>query len=1066
MLSPSEVFRFVNLRGPLDVETRPPSGGVVLAAGKPTPLHADLAGLRAAGRPRAEIEGRAAKFIGSDDYALRAPLPLDLAPLGAWLAGQSVELTPEALADGVRQALGSSPQDLLAAANFQTTRSRLSDSVLALTVARGSAADKAALTRLLRLAGVIESVPGLSAGAVRTDRLLRARVLLPADVFPLPPTADPHAQQESDASSSEQEDRAARDKRLAELAAHIEVKRQAIVELSSALRADSNKLRKAAVSATPPVAVTRATTRRAAAAKATGKKVLHPAPPSLPPGVLSHATAAGLAAGTRSALSTLGIATDFVDVPYAVGTLEGSLASDVAKLFQGKASRSVTRIGNRWIPAGGLGGVFGTDLWSTPGPCGTPAADPPNSAPTVPALTQSPLRPVGIADLLLVRQDVKRYALGEIAHVENIMMGESRRRLHRETTRTTETVTVETEQTTEESRDLQTTDRYELQQETDAVIKEDSSRQIALSISASYGPFASGTANINSAHGDSKETTTKNAMQYAREVTDKAVKKVQDRVLQRRTVTTMQEVVELSRHGFDNTAGTHHVQGIYRWVDKIYQAQVVSYGLRMMFELVVPEPAAFYRYASSSLPPEGLKLDQPDPPGYCHQPAGVFVPLVPGDITESNYPFWVSKYGVSGVNPPPPMYRTVGITLSEEPASGDDFTMLMSNDLQVPAGWLAERAWVGGEALYWDNSGSGNPDPFMTFHVGRSAIPVNESAAMNGEDGTIPVVGHGYSVAAMAVTVEVLCARAPETYAAWQMSTFNAIIGAYNDLQSQYQAALARLEQNAQAGTGIAGRNPDVNRDVERRELKRQCIALITGQQFDDFDAMRRGVPPYGYPEASLSETSAEAGYIQFFEQAFEWANISYRFYPYFWGRKSEWPDLLRQDDTDPLFAQFLQAGAARVQLPVHPGYEQAVMYLLQTANKPWEDDDSAFQIQGDLYQSIVDEIINEQLGAFTKGQGTIAVQQGSVEVTGTDTAFDAKLHDDRDMMIENRVYRVAHVTSPTQLTLDRPYRDPSATGAAYSFGGRLVGDPWEVRLPTSLVYLQDGNALPDLTNE
>jgi hypothetical protein len=769
-----------------------------------------------------------------------------------------------------------------------------------------------------------------------------------------------------------------------------------------------------------------------------------------------------LSAATKSALGKIGVTTDFVDVPYAVDAFDNRVARAAALLFQGKSSRTVTRIGNRWIPSAAGGGLVSIgDGWRTPGPCASPAADDPGGDVTVPDTTISSIRPIGIADLQLVRQEVKRYEMGEIAHVENVMIGETRRRIHRETTKTTETVTVETETTKEESRDLQTTDRFELQQESDAVIKEESSRDIALSISASYGPFASGTANISSHQGDSKETTTKNSMQYAREVTDKAVKKVQERVLERRTVVTEHEVVDLSKHGFDNTKGEHHIQGIYRWLEKIYEAQIVSYGLRTMYELVMPEPSAFYRFALGALPPEGLTLERPDPPGYCQHPSGTFAPLVPGDIIEANYQFWVSKYGVTGVEPPPALHRTIGVTVAEQPADGDNFVTIMNNELTVPQGYRAERAWVGGESIFWDTS---DPEEFMSFHVGRTAMVTNTSGPMNGEDAAIPVVGHGYSVAAFAVTIEVLCTRTPEAFAAWQMATFTSIMGAYNDLKSQYEAALARIELNAQSGTGIAGRNSDVNRDIERRELKRGALTLLTGQQFDDFDAMRRAVPPYGYPQMNLPDAAAEGGYIQFFEQAFEWGNISYRFFPYFWGRKAEWPAYLRQDDGDTLFAQFLQAGAARVQIPVRPGYEQAVLYLLQTGNKPWEEDDTSFNIQGSLYNAMVDEIVNEQLGAFTKGQGTIAVQQGSTSVAGTDTAFDEKLHLDRDIMIARRIYRVAAVASPTDLTLDRPFQDPSAGDVEYSFGGRRVGDPWEVRLPTSLVYLQDGNTLPDFT--
>jgi len=1059
----TEIFRFVNLRGPRLGEREPGSGSVILASGKPSPLLADLARLRATDRSRAELEDRARRFNSSDDYALRSALPVDLARLDDWLARQSEEFTTEAFAQGVKETLGNNVDVLLGTPEFAMTRRRVADSLLALTVASGPSQDKARITRYMRLIGALESLSRLSDTMITQDRLRRLRVLLPAQIFPLPATDDPRDEEISKAAQAQREQREKWEKEMSVIAQQIAESQQTIHELNGALTADTNDLRKALTK--PAVVTTGGQTPRAASAGSKAGTSIRLTPPSgMVAGVLSAKGVGMLSAAAKFALGRVNVSTDFVDVPHAVRSLEAKVAVDVATLFQGGSSRSVTRIGNRWVPS-----VKGSDVifpgrgWNTPGPCANTPADDPGGDTTLPdTTTASTFRPIGIADLLLVRQQVKRYTMGEIAHVENIMMGESRHRLHREATRTIETVMLETERTKEESRDLQTTDRFELQQESDAVIKEESSREIALSISASYGPFASGTANITSTHGDSKETTNKNATQYAREITDKAVKKVQERVLERRTVTTEHEVVDESKHGFDNTGGTTHKQGIYRWLDKIYEAQVVSYGLRMMFELVVPEPSAFYRYALGTLPPEGLKLERPDPPGYCHHPSGTFVPLVPGDVSESNYPFWVAKYGVSGVEPPPPVHRIIGITMAEELPEDDLFVMSMNNELQVPQGYRAERTWVSGEGGFYVRT---NPNPMMSFTVGRTPLGLHMSGPMNGEDGSIPVVAHGYSVAAVAVTIEVLCTRTPEAFAAWQLSTFNAIVGAYNELKSQYEAALSRLELNAQQGTGIAGRNPATNRDIERRELKRGSLSLLTGQHFDAFDAMRRGVPPYGYPQMNLSEAESEGGYIRFFEQAFEWGNMSYRFYPYFWARKSEWPSYLRQDDTDPLFAQFLQAGAARVQVPVRPGFEEALLYFLQTRKKPWEEDDTSFHIDGSLYISMVDEITDEQLGAFTKGKGTIAVQQGGTGVTGTDTAFDVKLHLDRDIMIARRVYRVTAVGSPTSLTLDRPFLDPSTTGLDYSFGGRRVGDPWEVRVPTSLVFLQDGNELPDFTN-
>jgi len=772
-----------------------------------------------------------------------------------------------------------------------------------------------------------------------------------------------------------------------------------------------------------------------------------------------------LSAQTRELLKSKGIAEDFVDVAYAAGVLEADIAGASRALFVGRGHGGIARFGNQWIPTVDLGGLVldpGPGSWRVPGPCRPSVHDTPvASEPTVPPTEISSIRPIGIADLLQVRQAVKRYALGEIAHIENIMRGELRDRTHRHSTSVSETVAIETERTSEESRDLQTAERFELQQETSRIIREEASREVALSISASYGPFVEGTANITFGHSESSEESTRNATRYSREVTDRAVKKVQERILERRTTTTVREIEEINKHTFANQDSADHIRGLYRWVDKIYEAQVVSYGLRMIYEVVVPEPAAFYRHALSAAPREGMTLRRPDPPGYCVHPGGAFTALVPGDLDDSNYQFWVSQYGATGVEPPPALHRTIGMTMSVEKKDDEPFVTLTSTELQVPDGYRAERAFVRGGGLLWDVA---DPEEFLNFHVGRTFLGIGQAGAMNGEDGAIPVVGHGYNVAAIAVTIEVLCVRTKEAFETWRLATFGAIMTAYNELKSQYESELARIEVNLQNNAAIFGRNPELNRDIERTELKRGALTLLSGQHFDVFDAMRGNVPPHGYPQMDRADAEAEGAYIQFFEQAFEWANVSYRFYPYFWGRKSAWPSSLQLDDRDPLFGRFLQAGAARVQVPVRPGFEQAVVWLLQTGNRPWEEE-GAFEIGGSLYRSMIDEITEELRGAFTRGVGTLAVEHDNAIVTGSGTAFDADLHTGRDIIILERTYQVSEVMSPTELRLDRPYADPSDADVAYAFGARLVGDPWEVRVPTNLVMLQEGHELPDLSD-
>src|SRR5207248_2282595 len=105
------------------------------------------------------------------------------------------------------------------------------------------------------------------------------------------------------------------------------------------------------------------------------------------------------------------------------------------------------------------------------------------------------------------------------------------------------------------------------------------------------------TANYNTASSTSTQQSKTASASFAKEITTKAVDRVQTRTLTTRTVTTTHEIDQIEKHAFDNKDGTGPIIGIYRYVDKIYNAQIVNYGKRLMLEFVVPEPAAFLRYA-------------------------------------------------------------------------------------------------------------------------------------------------------------------------------------------------------------------------------------------------------------------------------------------------------------------------------------------------------------------------------------------------------------------------------------------------------------------------------------
>jgi hypothetical protein len=80
-----------------------------------------------------------------------------------------------------------------------------------------------------------------------------------------------------------------------------------------------------------------------------------------------------------------------------------------------------------------------------------------------------------------------------------------------------------------------------------------------------------------------------------------------------------------------------------------------------------------------------------------------------------------------------------------------------------------------------------------------------------------------------------------------------------------------------------------------------------------------------------MAYASLRNGEVRFLQQAFEWEHLAWIVYPYFWGRRSEWSRTVVVSHPDPDFASFLNAGAARVQIPVRPGFEDLVKHFMET---------------------------------------------------------------------------------------------------------------------------------------
>ncbi|KTD43110.1 hypothetical protein [Legionella parisiensis] len=627
-------------------------------------------------------------------------------------------------------------------------------------------------------------------------------------------------------------------------------------------------------------------------------------------------------------------------------------------------------------------------------------------------MTKPKIKPIGIADLKVVKQTLVRYAAGEVAHIENVMATESRGRHHRRLRQMEETISSEFERTEESKRDLQTTERFEMQQETQKTIQSETRFQVGAEISAGFGPVQIGVSTQFSTS-NSKTESDLNAVNYAKEVVEHSLESLVERVREERVIRTLDEFEEKNYHQFENTDGENK-SGIYRWVDKYYRAKVVNYGKRLYYEFMVPEPAAFYIFSRHHTLDNEILPEEPLPP----VDPGSNEPLGPHHITRTNYLALAQSYGADEIAPPPRKEVIVSRVLGRE-LTAEEQWVFTDSELEIPPGYV-----YGNSSWYYTFGGAGD---VYRFSIHRSVHVLSRDEGESTSNGlSIPAISgmfpigvRGHGIGSLMISIAIVCKLTQEYEDEWRLKTYQTIMAAYNKKRLEYEERLAAAQ--VQEGVEIGGNNPLLNRTIEKEELKKGCITLWTGFKYNAVPGITHNTNanvPNNYPEIHVDNALEMTPEIQFLEQSFDWKNMTYEFYPYYWGRKKYWLDIYPIKDNDPLFADFLRAGAARVLVPVRIEATKAILFY-QLTGKMWPG--------GDVPQ-------------FDPPDPSGTVVAPGVE---DNTESEFKLYKDYVAELQNESM-IGDINEDIVIAPD----DPEA---------------WMFKVPTTLVWLQSDMELPDL---
>lgn len=571
------------------------------------------------------------------------------------------------------------------------------------------------------------------------------------------------------------------------------------------------------------------------------------------------------------------------------------------------------------------------------------------------------IKRLGVTDYKKVEQSLCGYKPGEVSHIENILAHEYKERSTRRLRRSEDTTTTTTESERESLTDTTSTSRYELQSEISEMLRKDTSWGVNANVSANYGSTTGAGINVsvgaNYAQNTSKEMSKNQSSTFAQDVVEKASEKVVAKVKEERIYKIIEEFEEQNKHGFDNRLGENHISGVYRWVDKEYKNDLINYGKRLLYEFMVPEPARLHYETRASIGGQKIIEEPIDP--RAKSVAGLGKLENSSKLNETNYQSWAAQYNAE-VQPPPAIKQLVGKSYSKSQQQGDGNqwqNKAMTDNIVIPEGYGLDKAFLS-LTFYGHDSGSnvaiGIADTHkMYFQNETRSLFLTDSNILELDKYTdsVPVSMFFNMCWGGQVNISLELVRKKEIYEAWQLETFNAIITAYEDKLQQFKDELAQAE--VKRGNMLAT-NPAYHREIEQTLIKKNCIEFMLGHT-NIGQKHINGSTFTGTHVNNTLEMDKYAATVKFFEQAFEWEIMSYKFYPFYWADKNNWVEMYSFENDDPIFRDFMRAGMARVNVSVKPGFELAVMFYLETG-QIWNGGHEPV-INDPMYLSIADEI-------------------------------------------------------------------------------------------------------------
>jgi hypothetical protein len=491
------------------------------------------------------------------------------------------------------------------------------------------------------------------------------------------------------------------------------------------------------------------------------------------------------------------------------------------------------------------------------------------------------------------------------------------------------------------------TDNTQLTQSTQSQVAHSNQFNINASVSGSIG-FVSGSVATAFTSQDQNSASAATSRSHAIQTTRQASSRSTQAHKMTISTSTTSGTSDTSTRMLENPSSTDPMRIDYFSIMRKWYVALYRYGLRLTYDVTVPEPGAAMREAYRQI----AKLQQQASQSFAFNISYSQINL--NNMTELEK--LAEQYGASIPAPPPANsiqyvpsqtaqttsddsqnYYVTPLSLTFTVADGQqiDHIELNYNIGENHGKWIIS---ILGGPQFFDQ---GAPSQYYEWNVSNVSL----GNFMAGATGSVTITCTFQYANPAIVSFNVYTVPTAATIQTWQASVYTALYNAaqtaFYTQQQSINAQITALQQQLNSVDTLTLRRE------ENDEIMKCALRWLLGH---NFEFMPNNVVQYFKQQGGAdltygidftgNDTNLSASdwtvvtqnedRINFINQAIDWDNVLYYVYSYFWDVPQSW-DFIRQiQHPDATRQAFLRAGSARVVLTVRQGWEVAWTYFVE----------------------------------------------------------------------------------------------------------------------------------------